>query len=193
MTLANKITIIRILLIPVFVWLVLDYVGDYRQVREAAIQHTLACVIFALAAVSDAVDGYIARRYNQKSELGTFLDPLADKALLISALILLSRDTGGAFHQLPRWFPVLVISRDVLLLGGALLIHLLAGKVAPRPRIVGKLATFFQMMTLGWTLLRLPLGGFHFWLYAAGAFTFVSGVWYVLDGVKQLNVSEKKP
>lgn len=192
MTLANKITIIRILCIPVFVWLVLDYVSDYRQVQEAELQRTFACVIFALAAVSDAVDGYIARRYNQKSKLGTFLDPLADKALLISALILLSRDTGGAFHQLPRWFPVLVISRDVILLGGTLLIHLLTGTVAPRARIVGKLATFFQMMTLGWTLLRLPERGFYFWLYAAGTFTFVSGVWYILDGVKQLNLSEKK-
>lgn len=192
MTTANKITILRILMIPVFVWLTLDYIHSVRHGQPDEWERTLACVVFALAAVSDAVDGYIARRYNQKSELGTFLDPLADKALLISALILLSRDNGEAFVQLPLWFPVLVISRDAILLSGTLLIHVFAGKATSRPRIVGKLATFFQMVTLGWVLLKLPTGSFNVWLYAAGAFTFISGVWYVFDGIKQLNASEKK-
>jgi len=192
MTLANKITICRILLIPLFVWLTLDFVNETRRGVGNEWQRTLACVVFALAALSDAVDGYIARRYNQRSELGAFLDPLADKALLITALILLSRDNGDAFHKLPLWFPVLVISRDAILLCGAVVIHLFTGKVTARPRIVGKLATFFQMLTLGWVLLDLPPATFKVWLYAAGAFTFISGVWYVFDGARQLTAHEQK-
>ena len=90
MTLPNKITIARIFMIPVFVWLTLDYIRDYQKEQEQEWERGLACVVFAIAAISDAVDGYIARRYHQKSELGVFLDPLADKALLLSALILLS-------------------------------------------------------------------------------------------------------
>src|SRR6266404_5395884 len=158
MTLPNKITIARILMIPVFVWLTLDYVRDYQKDQELEWERVLGCVIFAIAAISDGVDGYIARRYHQKSELGTFLDPLADKALLVSAMILLSvhfKD-GTPFHQLPLWFPVLVISRDFMLLVGTVLIHMLAGKASARPRLVGKCATFFQMITLGWVLLQIP-------------------------------------
>jgi cardiolipin synthase (CMP-forming) len=194
LTLANRITVCRILLIPVFVWLTLDYIRDHQRGVAAEWERALACLVFALATISDAVDGYIARRYNQKTELGTFLDPLADKTLLVSALILLSvrfKD-GSPFAQLPLWFPVLVVSRDLILLAGTMLIHMLTGKVTARPRVVGKCATFFQMITLGWVLLKLEQPSYHWALYAAGFFTLVSGIWYVFDGVKQLNTVEKK-
>lgn len=194
LTLANKITLFRILLIPLFVFLVVDYVRDGRHGQASEMQRWLACAVFAIASVSDAVDGYIARRFHQKSELGTFLDPLADKALLISALVLLSRDNGNAFEQLPLWFPVVVISRDIFLVGGAMLIHMLAGTVRSRPRIVGKCATFFQMITLGWILLKIQQPAFQWPMYAAGAFTLVSGLWYLFDGLKQLSTpAVKKP
>ncbi len=194
LTLANKITTCRILLIPVFVWLTLDYIRDYQRGLEAEWERGLACVVFALATVSDAVDGYIARRYKQKTELGTFLDPLADKMLLVSAMILLSvrfKD-GTPFALLPLWFPVLVVSRDMILLVGTVLIHMLTGRVTARPRVVGKCATFFQMITLGWVLLKIEKPSYEWPLYAAGLFTLVSGVWYVFDGVRQLNAAEKK-
>ena len=194
MTFANRITIIRILLIPLFVWLTLDYIRDYQKDQELEWERVLACVVFAIAAISDAVDGYIARRYHQKSELGTFLDPLADKILLVSALLLLSirfKD-GTPFDQLPLWFPVLVVSRDLMLLGGTVLIHMLAGRVTARPRIVGKCATFFQMITLGWVLLKVERPSYQWPLYAAGFFTLISGIWYIFDGVKQLGVHEQK-
>ena len=155
MTTANKITILRILLIPLFIWVTLDYTHDFAKGKQLEWQPVAAFLIFTFAAISDGVDGYIARRYNQKTELGTFLDPIADKALLISALIILSRDHGEAFQQLPLWFPVLVISRDAILLVGTVLLHLFTGKVTVRPRWVGKCATFFQMITLGWVLLRI--------------------------------------
>jgi cardiolipin synthase len=194
MTLANKITIARILLIPIFVLVTLDYIRDYQEGEAHEWQRVVACAIFALAAVSDGVDGYIARRYRQRSELGTFLDPIADKALLISALVLLSRDHGEAFDKLPLWFPVLVISRDALLLGGTVLIHIIVGTAKSHPRLVGKCATFFQMITLGWVLLKIQQPSFKWPMIVAGVFTFISGVCYIYDGVKQLNVGEtKKP
>ena len=192
LTLANKITLARILLIPVFVLVCIDYIRDYRHDHLREWERIAACAIFALAAVSDAVDGYIARRYHQKSELGTFLDPLADKALLVSALILLSRDNGDAFEQLPLWFPVLVISRDIILLAGTILIHILVGHAKSHPRIVGKCATFFQMITLGWVLLKIEHPPFNWPMITAGVFTFISGVWYIFDGVKQLNAPATK-
>lgn len=192
MTLANKITIARILLIPVFVFVTLDYIRDFQAGHRYEWQRFLACAIFALAAVSDGVDGYIARRYKQKTELGSFLDPLADKALLVSTLILLSRDSGEAFDQLPLWFTVLVISRDIILLAGLVLIHILVGQAKSRPRFVGKAATLFQMITLGWILLKIERPPFDWPMYAAGLCTFVSGVWYVFDGIRQLNAGEKK-
>src|SRR6266436_7229906 len=133
MTLPNKITIARILLIPLFVWLALDYIRDYQKDQEHEWERVLAFTVFAVAAISDGVDGYIARRYHQKSELGAFLDPLADKALLVSAMILLSirfKD-GSPFNQLPLWFPILVVSRVVIVFVGVVLIHMLAGKMTP--------------------------------------------------------------
>ena len=181
MTLPNKITLARIFMIPVFVWLTLDYIRDYQKEQEQEWERVLACAVFAIAAISDAVDGYIARRYHQKSELGVFLDPLADKALLLSALILLSirfKD-GTPFDLLPLWC-------------GCVLIHMLAGRVIARPRIVGKCATFFQMIAFGWVLLKVERPSYLWPLYAAGFFTLVSGIWYLFDGVKQLSVHEQK-
>ena len=194
MTTANKITIIRILLIPVFVWITLDYIRDWQKDNQREWQRILACAVFAVAAISDGVDGYIARRYHQKSELGVFLDPLADKALLVSAMVLLSirLKEGSPFDLLPLWFPVLVISRDLIILAGVVLIHMLAGKVTARPRVVGKCATFFQMITLGWVLLRIEWWSYRWPLYAAGLFTLISGIWYIFDGVKQLSAHEAK-
>jgi len=194
MTTANKVTIFRILLIPVFVLLLLDYIRHFQRGGEREWERALSCALFAVAAISDGIDGYIARRYRQKTELGTFLDPLADKALLVSAMVLLSvrfKD-GSPFDVLPLWFPVLVISRDLMLLAGTVLIHMLTGKVTARPRIVGKCATFFQMIVLGWVLLKIDRPSYEWPLYAAGFFTLVSGIWYIFDGVKQLSAHEVK-
>lgn len=191
MTLANKITILRILLIPVFVWVLIRYINDFNAGIAHEWQRYLAFVIFTVASLSDALDGYVARRFNQKSELGTYLDPLADKGLLITTMILLARPSGGAFEQLPLWFPVLVISRDVLILVGTTLIHIVIGKRLPRARVVGKCATFFQMVTLGWVMLKITYPPLDWPLYAAGAFTLVSGIWYTCDGIGILGEHDK--
>src|SRR5712671_6278485 len=192
MTTANKVTIGRILLIPFFVFVTLDYIRDYQVNVQREWQRYLGLVIFVVAAVCDGVDGYIARRYKQKTELGTFLDPLADKALLNAALLLLSIrfKEGSPFERLPLWLPILVISRDAILLAGTVLIHMLVGRVTARPRMVGKAATFFQMLTLGWVMLGIGQPSFKWPLYAAGICTFISGIWYIFDGMKQLNAGE---
>ena len=108
MTTANKITILRILLIPFFVVELIYYV---RSGNEA---HRLAALLsFAIAAVLDGVDGYIARRYNQISELGKILDPLADKLLLVSGIVALSFNHGNFLGQIPLWLCLLYTSRCV--------------------------------------------------------------------------------
>ena len=193
MTTANKITICRILLIPVFIWLTLDYIRDSQRGEGLELQRWMACGVFALASITDAVDGYIARRYKQKTELGTYLDPLADKLLLVSALVLLSVrfKVNSPFEPLPLWFPVLVISRDLIILGGFILIHIITGHSKAQPRLIGKAATLCQMITLGWVLLQIHYPPVKWPLYAAGLCTFISGIWYILDGIKQLNVHEQ--
>jgi CDP-diacylglycerol--glycerol-3-phosphate 3-phosphatidyltransferase len=136
------------------------------------------------------LDGYVARRYNQRSSLGVILDPIADKVLLLSGIITLSisnwSKTDPEFGQFPAWFPVLVITRDAVILVGAVILHVLNGKVHVKPSWTGKVATVLQMAAIAWVMLQfrfLPL----IWLVgAAGFFTLVSGVIYVMDGVRQL-------
>ncbi len=190
MTTANKITIGRILLIPFFVGAMLYYV---KTGNEAYRLSGLLC--FAVAAICDGVDGYIARHYNQRSELGTILDPLADKLLLVSGVVLLSFDHGEKLGQIPLWLTITIIGRDLVILAGLGVIHLTVGKVNVRPRLVGKLATVLQMVAVLWILLQWDIGwGARwtiFWTTGAAACTGVSGLGYVWDGVKQLNSSPK--
>jgi cardiolipin synthase len=185
MTTANKITILRILLIPFFVVELIYYV---RTGNEA---HRLAAILcFAVAAICDGVDGYIARRYHQISELGKILDPLADKLLLVSGVVLLSFDNAPYFGQIPLWFTGTIIGRDLLLAIGAVVIRLVVGEITVRPRFLGKCATVLQMMVVIGVLMRWDLGAGGRWYFAgaaAGAVcTGLSGLWYVFDGIKQL-------
>jgi len=188
MTTANKITILRILLIPFFVVTVLYYVKTGNEAQRIA-----ALLIFAVAAICDGVDGYIARHYNQRSELGTILDPLADKLLLVSGVVLLSFDHGPRLGQFPFWFAGTIIGRDLVILLGMAVIHLTVGKVKVRPRIVGKLATVLQMLAIIWVLLTWDdvwHGRGLIVLTVSGAIcTGVSGWLYVWDGIHQLSAS----
>jgi cardiolipin synthase (CMP-forming) len=185
MTTANKITILRMLLIPFFVVETLYYVENGNEIHRL-----LAILSFAVTAILDGVDGYIARRYNQRSELGAVLDPLADKLLLISGVVLLSFDHSPRLGQIPLWLTGVIIGRDLLLLIGFAVIRLTVGKVIVRPRAIGKLATVFQMVAVLWILLEwdrdLNLRWFKAWKLGAGVCTGLSGLLYVWDGVKQL-------
>lgn len=186
MTTANKITIVRILLIPFFVVQVLYYVQSGRELYRL-----LAVLCFGVCAVTDALDGYIARRYKQKSELGTLLDPLADKLLLVSGVVLLSMDNGPWFDRLPLWLVATIVARDALLALGWVVIYHACGKVVVRPRIIGKLATVLQMLTVSWVLLKWHSSLLELLAIGAAVATGVSGLLYVWDGIRQLSASPK--
>jgi cardiolipin synthase (CMP-forming) len=186
MTTANKISILRVLLVPFFVALMLYYANTGQEVYRL-----FALVCFAVAAISDGVDGYIARRYNQRSELGAVLDPLADKLLLVSALVLLSLDTGGHFERLPLWLVITVLGRDAILALGTYAIHHYVGKTCVRPHLTGKIATVLQMTAVLWALFLWDARWLWWWCLGAALFTGVSGVLYVLDGVRQLSASPR--
>jgi len=145
---------------------------------------------FAVAAICDGVDGYVARRYHQTSELGTILDPLADKLLLVSAIVVLSFDHGHRLGQIPLWLTGIIIGRDLLLAIGVGVIRFTVGKITVRPRLVGKVATVFQMIVVVWLLLKWDFDCNREWMkcfnLAAGIFTGGSGLFYVWDGMKQL-------
>jgi CDP-diacylglycerol--glycerol-3-phosphate 3-phosphatidyltransferase len=190
MTTANKITIIRILMIPVFVALAIYYGQSIQQGQPLEWLRFSAIMVFLIAAVSDGLDGYVARRYNQRSALGVILDPIADKGLLLSGIITLSisnwSETDPDYGRFPAWFPVLVITRDAVILVGAILLHVLNGKVHIKPSWTGKVATVLQMCAIGWVMLQIHFIPLPFVVALAGVFTFISGVIYVLEGVRQL-------
>src|SRR5438876_1372944 len=133
MTTANKITVIRILMIPVFVTLAIYYGQSIQESNPQDWMRWAAIAVFLLAAASDGLDGYVARHYNQRSSLGVILDPIADKGVLLSGIITLSisnwSTTDPEYGRFPAWFPVLVITRDVVILVGSAVLHLLIGKV----------------------------------------------------------------
>lgn len=187
LTLATKVTIIRIMGVPVFIALLVYYLIGLRDGEDIALERTLALVVFAAVAVTDALDGYLARSRNEVTDLGRMLDPIADKALLLSGLVLLTRPSLPALApHIPVWFTTLVISRDVVLILGSFLVHELAGNVTVQPRISGKLATVFQMATIIWVLIGGAERQFNWFVGAAAVLTAISWVQYVVDGARQL-------
>ncbi len=191
MTTANKITIVRILLIPAFVTMALYYGQSIESGDPQEWQRFAAILIFLVAAASDGLDGYVARKYNQRSSLGVILDPIADKGLLLSGVITLSISSWSQiapqYGKFPVWFPVLVITRDTVILVGSTLLHLLNGKVTVRTSWTGKVATVLQMAAIAWVMLQLRILPLTYVVGAAGLFTFISGVIYVMDGMRQLH------
>jgi len=185
MTTANKVTIMRILLIPFFVMEVIYYMKTGKEMHRL-----FAFLAFAVASICDGVDGYIARRFNQRSELGAILDPLGDKLLLVSAIILFCFESDH-FGSIPLWLTGTIIGRDILLLIGWVVIQITVGKVKVQPRFLGKMATVLQMICVIWILLKWDriVGGpwFSIWTIGAGVCTGLSGVLYVYDGIAQLS------
>ncbi|MBI4636266.1 MAG: CDP-diacylglycerol--glycerol-3-phosphate 3-phosphatidyltransferase [Candidatus Rokubacteria bacterium] len=173
MGLANSLTVLRIVLIPVFVSLLV-----YRRPAPAL-------VVFTLAAVTDLLDGYVARRRGSQSRLGAFLDPLADKLLLTASFVTLTY-----LKALPFWIAAVVISRDAILVVGALSIHMVGGRIHPRPTWTGKAATFFQILTVlsglvsAYVSLSAP-SRVVMWL--AAVFTIASGLQYISQGMRYLH------
>lgn len=188
LTTATKITIGRLLLIPVFVGFAVHYGQTVSEGQPVELYRWLAVATFILASLSDALDGYIARNFNQQSRLGKILDPAADKGLMLAAVLTLTFSPwpGG----LPLWLTTIIVSRDVLLILGALLLNHVAGHVRISPHWTGKVATCFQMVLLAWVMLQFPEGGLKQTILGiAGVFTFLSAVLYVTDGIHQAQAS----
>jgi CDP-diacylglycerol--glycerol-3-phosphate 3-phosphatidyltransferase len=182
MTLANQITLARILLIPVFVVFAVYYSASVRAGAPEDWLRWCAVAAFVIAAASDGLDGWIARRFNQRSALGVVLDPIADKGLLLTAIITLSLYPWTV--SLPLWFPILVIARDVVILVGCGLLKFITGDVEVRPSILGKVATALQMGAVAWVLLQFPEEKWVVW--AAGIFTLLSGLGYMWRGMQSM-------
>ena len=135
MTLPNFITIARLIAVPLIVWLMI------------ADRFVEATVLFVLAGISDAADGFIAKRFGATSELGRYLDPIADKALLVSVFV-----TLGFNGILPAWLIVLVVSRDLFIIGGMLLAYVLANPMPVHPLWVSKVNTAAQILLITFVL-----------------------------------------
>lgn len=178
MTLANKITIARILLVPVFVIELLNYTGGGGEVHR-----WIALGVFLLAAIGDGVDGFVARRFHQKTELGALLDPLADKLLLVLGLIILTLDNQSRLDRIPLWLTATVLARDVCLVLLMVLVGAMGNAARVRPHWTGKVATVLQMSCVVWALLKWDTE-WLFWLaVAATAFTALSGLIYLPAGL----------
>jgi len=174
---ANKISTFRILSVPFFIACLLYYSPEREFLRFVALG------IFVLGVVSDAVDGYIARRSKLVSKAGMVLDPLGDKLLLMSAFIILSSVNSFGI-KFPVWVTLVVISRDVIILLGTVLIYMIKQKLNISPTRWGKFTTTFQMLSVAVVLFQVK-SAFVFW-WVAVIFTIISGVDYIMRGFKVL-------
>ena len=177
MRLANKLTVLRIVLVPFFLTCVIYYQPTKDCFR------LIALAIFCLAVLTDFIDGIISRAKKEKTKLGSVLDPLADKILLITAFISLSQ--AQLRIVLPPWVVVTVISRDIIIVLGAGVIQHITGHLEIAPSRLGKITTFFQMAAIISVLLNFALS-FIVW-YITVVFTILSGFGYIYSGSKLMN------
>lgn len=174
-SLPNLLSLGRLLSVPVLVWLLLD--GRFQA----------AFALFFAAGFTDAVDGLIARHFDSRTTLGSYLDPLADKTLLVSVYV-----TLGHLGHLPVWLVILVVFRDLTIIGGVLLLQILLGAGPIRPSWISKLNTAAQIalaavalanlgLDIGWSELSRIL------IYVVGATTALSGLGYLVHWTRQLS------
>jgi cardiolipin synthase len=171
----NLITLGRILLVPVVVWAI------------ASGAMLTAFVLFLVAGVSDGVDGYLAKRFQMASELGAYLDPLADKTLIVSIYV-----TLGIAGNIPRWLVILVVSRDIMIVGAVMLSWLIGSPLKVKPLVISKLNTAAQIVfacvllgSLGFHLNAEPL--VMVLMSVVAALTFASIAAYLVEWVRHMN------
>ncbi len=177
MNLANSLTLLRILLVPVFISFIAYYDGANDFFRYAALG------VFSFACLTDAVDGYIARVFNQRTELGTLLDPVADKLLLVSAFIGILLQNNFELKP-PIWVVIIITSRDAFIILGLLIIFFTTGKISASPNFLGKVTTVFQMSTVFFLLLQSSFVP-ALW-YVTAFLTIISGAVYIVREGKRL-------
>lgn len=174
MSLPNLITIARILLVPIIVLLIMSKHMDF------------AFALFVVAGLSDGIDGFIAKRFDQVTVLGAYLDPIADKTLLVAIYV-----TLGFSHQLPGWLVILVVTRDVLIVGAILLGWVMGANIKIAPLMVSKINTTAQIILAGLVLANLGYdlnlsGIIDLSLYAVVISTIVSGAAYLIEWVNDM-------
>jgi cardiolipin synthase len=174
MNLPNFLTILRIFMVPLFAYLILNQ------------RMSWALSVFAVASITDGLDGYIARVYDLKTRLGSFLDPLADKLLLLTSYILL-----GILGHLPIWLTYVVVARDMVILSGIIYLYLTNKQLEFSPTILGKITTFVQLFTILLLLFSDLYPGILYVLsslYLINLFvTLVSGIHYFFVGFRMSN------
>lgn len=174
LTLPNMITLARLAAVPATIWLILQHRLD------------LAFLLFLAAGISDGLDGWLARATNSRSAIGALLDPVADKALLVSVYV-----TLAAIGVLPDWLAILVVFRDVVIVGGLLVLWMLGAKPQIKPLYISKLNTLMQIVlaamalfVAGYAMPMTVLMEVLIWLVAAT--TLASGIAYVTTSARQL-------
>jgi len=177
LTYANQLTILRMLFVPCFVILLI-----YGHPKSATI-------VFLLAGITDGLDGLLARKLQQKTVLGSFLDPMADKLLLTAAFVTLTIPSLPLALHIPTWLTVLTISRDVIIAVSVLIIHLQTDHTSFPPSLLGKCTTAVQLLTVGVCMLanfesKLAIALFPMVVYSTLAFTLASGLHYAYKSVK---------
>lgn len=166
-------------MIPLFCALVHGYQAEHPHFREAAL------VVYLIAACTDVLDGWIARRFNQQSRFGKRLDPLADKLLINLGFVFLAANPHFE-PGIPLWLPVLIVLRDAIVVVGALLLNAFVGPVIIKVRILGKLTTFVLNGTLLVALLALPILP---WMVLMATLAVLGSLGeYIYDGVHQLRM-----
>src|SRR3990170_2977509 len=183
MSIPNFLSLFRIILVPVTVIFLID--GSFLK----------ALVVFTLAGVTDALDGFLARVLNQQTILGSFLDPVADKALLTSCFV-----TMSVLGIIPAWLAVLVVSRDFIILLGVAIIFMVSVSFEIKPALVSKATTALQVITvlLALTLKILPGNFDYMWMFflywLTAGFTIISGFHYIIKWISTINgtISLKK-
>jgi len=181
LTLSNKISLSRICCIPLLVFCI-------TQVQHNNHYRYICLFIMLIIGLSDVLDGYIARKRNEVTRLGVYLDPFADKLVLVISCIILSSDRIWPEPRFPNWIPTIIVCRDLLLIFGTVALLLITGKVNCRPTILGKASTFLQIIAVISVLIgnHVPILALTAIWWVTVASTFVSGLFYMYRGVKQL-------
>ena len=169
---------------PVFIAALLYYSP------ERSYFYFISLTTFLLACLTDGLDGYIARKFNQKTVIGSYMDPIADKILLVSGFLSLSFMSHlPDSMRIPAWFTILVIARDGIILIGSLMIFLTTGRLRAEPLYIGKITTVLQMAVLLLSLVSAPEQFRLIIFLITAVFTLASGVQYIRMGGKMLQTS----
>ena len=178
---ANLVTLLRLLLAPVVIWLLLEG------------QSGAAFALFLFAGITDAIDGMIAKRFGQVTELGAYLDPVADKVLLVSIFV-----TLGVLQELPAWLVLLAVSRDALIVGGVLLSYTLGTPLVMHPLLISKANTVAQIGLVAAVLAQMAFAeqsdtmveqAINYAVWFTAATTAASGGAYIFTWVRTMNAN----